>query len=101
MYCSRLRRCRQNGLRKDLGLRTALERETYPGTKDGALRIAGTPCCSHFAAGSCSYGDVVFYKLQLERLGFAEQGASENTISESSLRELRSLIERVGFLRPV
>jgi hypothetical protein len=31
-------------------------------------------------------------------LGFAEQGASEKTISESSLKELRSLIERVGFL---
>jgi hypothetical protein len=44
-----------------------------------------------------TYGDVVFYKLQLERLGFAEQGASEKTISESSLRELRSLIERVVF----
>jgi hypothetical protein len=44
-----------------------------------------------------TYGDVVFYKLQLERLGFAEQGASEKTISESSLKELRSLIERVVF----
>jgi hypothetical protein len=44
-----------------------------------------------------TYGDVAFYKLQLERLGFAEQAALEKTIRESSLRELRSLIERVVF----
>jgi hypothetical protein len=44
-----------------------------------------------------TYGDVVFYKLQLERLGFADQGAFDKTVRESSPRELRSLIERLVF----
>jgi hypothetical protein len=44
-----------------------------------------------------TYGDVVFYKLQLERLGFADQDAFDKTIRESSRRELRGLIERLVF----
>ena len=44
-----------------------------------------------------TYGDVVFYKLQLERLGFEDQGAFDKTVRESSPRELRSLIERLVF----
>jgi hypothetical protein len=44
-----------------------------------------------------TYGDVVLYKLQLERLGFADQGAFDKTIRESSRRELRGLIERLVF----
>jgi hypothetical protein len=44
-----------------------------------------------------TYGDVGFYRLQLERLGFAEQSALEQSIRDSSPRELRSLIERLVF----
>jgi hypothetical protein len=44
-----------------------------------------------------TYGDIVFYKLQLERLGFADQTAFDKTIRESSRRELRGLIERLVF----
>jgi hypothetical protein len=44
-----------------------------------------------------TYGDAAFYKLQLERLGFADQGAFDKTVRESSPRELRSLIERLVF----
>ena len=44
-----------------------------------------------------TYGDIGFYRLQLERLGFAEQSALEQSIRDSSPRELRSLIERLVF----
>ena len=44
-----------------------------------------------------TYGDVVFYKLQLERLGFADLDALDKTIRESSRRELRGLIEALVF----
>ena len=46
-----------------------------------------------------TYGDVVFYKLQLERLGFADPGAPEKTIRDSSSGELRGLIQPVFFVR--
>ena len=46
-----------------------------------------------------TYGDVVFYKLQLERLGFADLDALDKTIRESSRRELRGLIEGSSFAR--
>jgi hypothetical protein len=44
-----------------------------------------------------TYGDVVFYKLQLERLGFADLDALDKTIRDSSRRELRGLIEGLVF----
>jgi hypothetical protein len=44
-----------------------------------------------------TYGDVGFYRLQLERLGFAEQDALDQSIRDSSPRELRVLIERLVF----
>jgi hypothetical protein len=44
-----------------------------------------------------TYGDVVFYKLQLERLGFADPDALDKTIRDSSRRELRGLIEGLVF----
>ena len=40
------------------------------------------------------FGDLAFYKLQLEKLGI-DGGALEDTISDSSAKELRSLIERL------
>ena len=44
-----------------------------------------------------TYGDIGFYRLQLERQGFAEQSALEQGVRDSSPRELRSLIERLIF----
>jgi hypothetical protein len=41
-----------------------------------------------------AYGDLPFYKLQLEKLGVAS-GALEPTIADSSVKELRALIERL------
>ncbi|MBV8508828.1 MAG: hypothetical protein JO289_01560 [Xanthobacteraceae bacterium] len=41
-----------------------------------------------------TYGDLPFYKLQLEKLGVAS-GALEPTIADSSVKELRALIERL------
>ena len=41
-----------------------------------------------------SYGDLAFYKLQLGNLG-VDDGALEATINDSSVKELRSLIERL------
>jgi hypothetical protein len=40
------------------------------------------------------FGDLAFYKLQLEKLG-VDGGALEATINDSSVKELRSLIERL------
>jgi hypothetical protein len=40
------------------------------------------------------YGDLAFYKLQLGKLG-VDGGALEATVNESSVKELRSLIERL------
>jgi hypothetical protein len=40
------------------------------------------------------YGDLAFYKLQLGKLG-VDDGALEATINEGSVKELRSLIERL------
>jgi hypothetical protein len=40
------------------------------------------------------YGDLAFYKLQLGKLG-VDGGALEATINDSSVKELRSLIERI------
>src|SRR6516225_3619541 len=44
-----------------------------------------------------TYGDIAFYKLQLERLDLADPVALENAIKESSAKELRGLIERITF----
>src|SRR5215813_8271254 len=44
-----------------------------------------------------TYGDLVFYKLQLERLDLDDPAALENAIKESSAKELRRLIERITF----
>ena len=44
-----------------------------------------------------TYGDVTFYKLQLERLGLTDQAALDQAVRESSPRELRGLIERIVF----
>lgn len=41
-----------------------------------------------------SFGDLAFYKLQLEKLG-VDGGALEPTINDNSVKELRSLIERL------
>ena len=41
-----------------------------------------------------SYGDLAFYKLQLEKLGI-DGGALEPALNDSSVKELRSLIERL------
>ena len=44
-----------------------------------------------------TYGDLAFYKLQLERLDLGDPGALDNAIKESSAKELRGLIERIIF----
>lgn len=44
-----------------------------------------------------TYGDLAFYKLQLERLDLDDPAALENAIKESSAKELRGLIERITF----
>src|SRR5262249_42689040 len=44
-----------------------------------------------------TYGDLAFYKLQLERLDLDDPAALENAIKESSAKELRRLIERITF----
>jgi hypothetical protein len=44
-----------------------------------------------------SFGDIAFYKLQLERLGFADPDSFEKTIKGNSPKELRSLIEGLVF----
>jgi hypothetical protein len=44
-----------------------------------------------------TYGDLAFYKLQLERLDLGDPGALDNAIKESSAKELRGLIERITF----
>ena len=44
-----------------------------------------------------TYGDLAFYKLQLERLDLADTGALDRATRESSAKELRGLIERVIF----
>jgi hypothetical protein len=41
-----------------------------------------------------AYGDLPFYKLQLEKLGVAS-GALDATVADSSVKELRALIERL------
>ena len=41
-----------------------------------------------------AYGDLPFYKLQLDKLGIAS-GALEKTIEDSSVKELHALIERL------
>ncbi len=41
-----------------------------------------------------AYGDLPFYKLQLDKLGIAS-GALETTIQDSSVKELHALIERL------
>lgn len=42
-----------------------------------------------------AYGDVPFYKQQLEQLEIDDEGALSRTIKESSLKDLRELIERL------
>jgi hypothetical protein len=44
-----------------------------------------------------TYGDLAFYKLQLERFDIADPGALDKAIKEGSARELRGLIERLVF----
>ena len=44
-----------------------------------------------------TYGDLAFYKLQLERLNIGDPATLEKTVKESSVRELRGLIERLVF----
>src|SRR5215813_12685994 len=44
-----------------------------------------------------TYGDLAFYKLQVERLDLDDPAALENAIKESSAKELRRLIERITF----
>src|SRR5262245_29112296 len=44
-----------------------------------------------------TYGDLAFYKLQLERLDLDDAAALENAIKESSAKELRGLVERITF----
>lgn len=44
-----------------------------------------------------TYGDLAFYKLQLERLDLGDPSTLDTAIKESSAKELRGLIERVIF----
>jgi ABC-type multidrug transport system fused ATPase/permease subunit len=44
-----------------------------------------------------TYGDLAFYKLQLERLDLGDPGTVDKAIKESSAKELRGLIERLVF----
>jgi hypothetical protein len=47
-----------------------------------------------FLTGLEAYGDLPFYKLQLDKLGIAS-GALEATLQDSSVKELHALIERL------
>jgi hypothetical protein len=47
-----------------------------------------------FLTGLEAYGDLPFYKLQLDKLGIAS-GALETMIQDSSVKELHALIERL------
>src|SRR5215831_2299667 len=57
------------------------------------------PCGRVVRTAGCdrTYGDLAFYKLQLERLDLDDPAALENAIKESSAKELRGLIERITF----
>jgi hypothetical protein len=48
-----------------------------------------------FLTGLQSYGDGIYYKLQLENLKLGDEDDIERTVSEGSARELRELIERL------
>jgi hypothetical protein len=48
-----------------------------------------------FLTGLQSYGDGIYYKLQLDNLKLGDEDDIERRVSESSIRELRELIERL------
>jgi hypothetical protein len=74
-------------------LTTAIEKRSGADRKQAAnevRRLAG----GEFLLNLQSYGDVAFYKLQLEKLEL-DNGALEQTLKRSSLKDLRGLIERL------